>query len=514
MKARLMWLVLAAALLAACGGNGNSPADRIPDQFELGSVNDAYPGYFYGVSVTISGLEKGKRVPAYLGDATTDQIALYINGESVSPLQGGRVRNGDIVTVRLQAGQEPGGEAVVSLFAGDPPVSAVFKVTTRTTDDPPEIIVDFPPPVSLTEASTVMVRGRVLEGGAPVFVGGQEATVNPDGSWFVEHPLAEGAQEVAVRVVEGTGIIEVPLSVTRLPVIGTEPFGTGYSLFGLGGLVIIPGSTRLLYGVFGSIAELDLSTGERRKWVENFEGVFDGFLNDIVLDAARLKVYASSYSGQHEGMALFDLEAGTVEAVSYKGDGKGDDALFGYVASVAFDPVNEVSYLLVRDAADPMAGIWRIWRVDRDGNREPVAEAPYSLHARLRHDARNNRLLLAANDLYAIDPATGEGEVLAAREEGSWFLRLAADPESGEIAAYLRKPGDVYEIQLLHPGGPGGALPGTGDPAFGPALGYSYGYDVDWQHRVAYVASAGPNHGHRVTAVDLETGHRVIVAKE
>src|SRR5690606_25268820 len=288
---------------------------------------------------------------------------------------------------------------------------------------------------------------------------------------------------------------------TLLPVIGTEPFGTGYSRFGLGGLVIIPGSTRLLYGVFGSIAELDLSTGERRKWVENFEGVFDGFLNDIVLDAARLKVYASSYSGQHEGMALFDLEAGTVEAVSYKGDGKGDDALFGYVASVAFDPVNEVSYLLVRDAADPMAGIWRIWRVDRDGNREPVAEAPYSLHARLRHDARNNRLLLAANDLYAIDPATGEGEVLAAREEGSWFLRLAADPESGEIAAYLRKPGDVYEIQLLHPGGPGGALPGTGDPAFGPALGYSYGYDVDWQHRVAYVASAGPNHGHRVTAV-------------
>src|SRR5690606_1357339 len=149
-----------------------------------------------------------------------------------------------------------------------------------------------------------------------------------------------------------------------------------YRLFALwlGGLVIIPGSTRLLYGVFGSIAELDLSTGERRKWVENFEGVFDGFLNDIVLDAARLKVYASAYSGQHEGMALFDLEAGTVEAVSYKGDGKGDDALFGYVASVAFDPVNEVSYLLVRDAADPMAGIWRIWRVDRDGNREPVAE--------------------------------------------------------------------------------------------------------------------------------------------
>src|SRR5690606_10996737 len=123
----------------------------------------------------------------------------------------------------------------------------------------------FPPPVSLTDASTVMVRGRVLEGGAPVFVGGQEATVNPDGSWFVEHPLAEGAQEVAVRVVEGTGIIEVPLSVTRLPVIGTEPFGTGYSLFGLGGLSSFQG----VHGCYMECSAASPSWICRRESAEN-----------------------------------------------------------------------------------------------------------------------------------------------------------------------------------------------------------------------------------------------------
>jgi len=510
-----MWLVLAAALLAACGGSGNSPADRIPDQFEFANVDNAFPGDFYEGSVTISGLDDGEVVPAWL-TGITNTLELLINGKKQEHHQNREVRNGDVVTIRLQAMGEPGAEAKATLYAGDPPVFSVFRVTTRATDDPPEIVVDFPPPISLTDASAITVRGRVRDDWseiASVKVNGSEVPVNPDGTWYAQRSLVEGGQDIVIQASDQAGVATATRSVTYHASIDDVSFGSGAVLGSTaGGLALIPGASRLLYGFSQLIAEIDLATGERD--LRSFAGAFDGSLSDIVLDAGRLQVYAASYPGPHEGLVLFDLETGTVEVVSYKGDGKGDDTLFGYVASVAFDPVNEVSYLLVRDAADPMAGIWRIWRVDRDGNREPVAEAPYSPNARLRHDARNNRLLLAANDLYAIDPATGKGEVLAALEEGNWFLQLAADPESGEIAAYLRKTGDVYEIQLLRPGGQRVVLPGGGDPIFGPRLGHSYGYDVDWQHRVAYVGSAGPNHGTRITAIDLETGHRVIVAKE
>lgn len=237
---------------------------------------------------------------------------------------------------------------------------------------------------------------------------------------------------------------------------------------------------------------------------------------DFVLDKESMLVYAASFTGGHIGLVQLDIDAGTALPLSVKGDGNNDTG-FDVVKSVAYDAERDVPYLLVRDASE---FAYYLWRIDSEtGAREIISPGPYqSLNPNIRFDAVTARLLIADEGLFVATPGDAEHDVLMALGDAFEFVRLATNPNGSEVVVYARKPDDDFELRLLDlTDNKAVPLPGGSDAAFGPDLEYSHGFDVDWRNRIAYTtssASVGQLSGKRITAVDLETGYRVIVAME
>lgn len=523
--------ILAALLaLAACGGGGGGsdpagtnppPADRTPDAFAFESIEDADPGVFYESSITISGLDDGERIPAGLGNIAAGPFELLINDELQDDHRGREVQNGDVVTVRLQASREPEGRVSAEFFAGDSPqVSAVFEVVTKGVSTAAEISLHFPPGPALTDVplpGAIMLRGGVLPefDAAQVLVNGETAAFDAEtGVWRFEYSVVSGEQAIAVKAVNEAGDEANAVYVlTHVPSTDSGNFGNGSPLGSVRGIVLDDTQDRILYGL-RDMFELPLLSGERRKVYDSATGNFRGFSSDLV-SAGDAGIYAASYSGDHVGLGLIDPVAGTGAPVSVVGDGKGDDTGFSGITSVAADNGGGKVYLL---AGNPAERIYRIWRIDaasaaREVMLDGVEVGP---NPRIRFDASRDRLLLAAGSLFEIAADNPALSVLIAEDESFNAAHLAVAPEGNALV--IANALGFEQFGLLRVDTTDNSIaviPGEVDPAFGPTLAFPNGFDVDWARNVAYLATdGGIEYGDRITAIDLETGHRVVVAME
>ena len=527
------YLVLAALLvLASCGGGDNggdgatppSATDVTPDTFTLDDVKDAEPGRFYTASMTVSGVDT--------------VVKARVDGNAAFSVDGGKtfgtatadVENGDEIIVRLKSDAEASGIENGTLYVGGTSGSLdangtatdTFEVATKADMQSPDVKVQFPPPMSMTDApsgSKLLIRGLATDdfAVASVHVNDTEAKLDKvTGAWSFDYPIVTDVQTITVKATDSQGnVSEQVLSLTHVPSTDSGDFGAGVTLHnGAQGIIALE-PQRLLYSISQEVHELDLSTGERRKVFDASDAGFTGIVTDMVPSEESSLVYVASYGAQ-AGLLRFDLEAGTATPLSLEGDGNGDDSGFNSVQSVAYDAENNAPYLLVYNTVEDAS---YLWRVDSEtGAREVVSPGPYtSTNPVIRFDAATGRMLIADAGLYIATPGDSNHEPLMAGDAAE-FVQLAADSTGREAIVFASGPGGLYELRVLdRTDNTIVVLPDGSDAAFGPELVYSHGFDVDWQNRVAYTASAfGETHPHgkRITAIDLEKGYRVIVAME
>ena len=187
------------AALTACGGSGGgggkeppiAPPDTTPNAFTIPAEQDVEPGEeVISEAVTINGINKPTPISIVGGEYSINSAA-YTSAE-------GTITNNQSVTVKLVAPEANNETAEATLTIGG--VSAKFSIATIIDNTPPSVTITFPPAVSLTEGTTILVRGTAsdeLNAVESVEVGRFPAT-SEDGfaTWVAEVTLEPGVENV------------------------------------------------------------------------------------------------------------------------------------------------------------------------------------------------------------------------------------------------------------------------------------------------------------------------------
>ena len=196
------------AALTACGGSGGggneppiTPPDTTPNAFTIPAEQDVEPGEeVISEAVTINGINRPTPISIVGGEYSINSAA-YTSAE-------GTINNNQSVTVKVLAPEASNETAEATLTVGG--VNAIFSIATVVDNTPPSVTITFPPAVSLTEGTTILVRGTAsdeLNAVESVEIGGFPAT-SEDGyaTWVAEVTLEPGVENVLnVTTVDSLG---------------------------------------------------------------------------------------------------------------------------------------------------------------------------------------------------------------------------------------------------------------------------------------------------------------------
>lgn len=262
------------AALTACGGSGgggggptpgpDTPPDTTPNAFTLNVVDDAVPGAeVISEPFTVSGINAPTPISIEGG-----QYA--VNGGAYTSAAG-TVRNGDTVRVKVTSSGTLQTDVKATLTIGG--VAGTFIVTTLADTTPPTAQITFPPPVSMKDGDSILVRGTASDDYSTitsVTVGGVAAE-SDDGfaTWTALVTLTEGDNIINVVVEDenNTNNAATSVSVRRTAYDVAFPDNevpitraTGIAVDAANNRVLIPNSVS---GTGDSIIAVDLSTGIR-----------------------------------------------------------------------------------------------------------------------------------------------------------------------------------------------------------------------------------------------------------
>src|SRR5690606_24381098 len=189
------------AALTACGGSGgggggptpgpDTPPDTTPNAFTIPAAVEVEPGKeVVSEAVTIRGINAPTPISISGGEYS-------INGRAYTSAAS-TITNNQSVTVKVLAPDAYNETAEATLTVGN--VNAVFSIATIVDNAPPSVTITFPPAVSLTEGSTILVRGTAtdaLSSVESIEVGGFPAT-SEDGytTWVAEVTLEPGKTNI------------------------------------------------------------------------------------------------------------------------------------------------------------------------------------------------------------------------------------------------------------------------------------------------------------------------------
>src|SRR5690606_24110496 len=195
------------AALTACGGSGgggggptpgpDTPPDTTPNAFTLNVVDDAVPGAeVISEPFTVSGINAPTPISIEGG-----QYA--VNGGAYTSAAG-TVRNGDTVRVKVTSSGTLQTDVKATLTIGG--VAGTFIVMTLADTTAPTAQITFPPPVSMKDAATLLIRGTAADDYSEIVsltVNGIEA-VSDDGfaNWTALVNLEEGPNEFVVVIAD------------------------------------------------------------------------------------------------------------------------------------------------------------------------------------------------------------------------------------------------------------------------------------------------------------------------
>lgn len=320
-------------VLAACssggggkGGPAPNPADTRPDSFTITASAGEDPSEvpfdteITSAPITITGIDAAAAVSINNGEFQID------NGTFTSTA--GTVRSGQTVTVRVRSSVKAGQSVTATLNVGG--VTAPFTVTTGPDTEPPEVAILFPPPASMTEGSTLFLRGTVKDvngtlGEGAVTVNGVEAALElnaagDEGTWSVTVELAEGDNTVPVVAwdvagnrndVDESSVSQI--STRRVANIEAESFPNDEAPFNspTGITVSTDGNRAVAYVVDtfgGPVIEVDMATGSRRIVSSNDTQAEPAFVRPMYITEGEDDLL---YIGDRRGGQIYSLNKAT-----------------------------------------------------------------------------------------------------------------------------------------------------------------------------------------------------------
>ncbi|TPV92933.1 MAG: hypothetical protein B7733_23170 [Myxococcales bacterium FL481] len=252
-------------------------------------------------------------------------------------------------------------------------------------DREPGVVVDFPPDASATSAATVTLRGRAIASDgqpyASVAINGHVVAVEGDGRFRLERELTGRRTQFVVDATDREGDTTTGVAVTTVhqpTVLPERP----------GGLATVTGSNAWL-------------------------------MTDLASRA----------------LLMANPDTGDVQTVS--GPEQGDGPAFVRPVGVVYDPVRERA--IVADPGASSSAPTQLIAVDLATGSRSVLSGPdrgqgpafpnrSSVRDDLLFDATRDRILLAAGDLFAVDPISGDRTQLTTFEPPPGIEEAAVGP--------------------------------------------------------------------------------------
>ncbi len=308
--------VTESTLTLGSGDNSQSSTFSVRSALTFASSVDQPPGTTNVISdtvVAVAGFSRTQNIVVTDGEYSVDGGATY--------QASGVIENGQNLRVRANASVLYSSDVVTTVTITDPndatTIVGTYTVTTLTDSTAPTAAILFPTPVSMTEGSTLTIRGTAeddLSGvqSISVSVSSASGTMDPveatsmGGSGFAEWSaeVTLGLGEVNTITVttmdaEGNGLAEVTsVSVTQQTSVANFPNGVApFNNLSPGGISLDQANSRLVIVDTSGIFTTDLNTGERAVLINN--AALPSFPTKVHVDETAGQIYISSISGGH-----------------------------------------------------------------------------------------------------------------------------------------------------------------------------------------------------------------------
>ncbi|MHC5066382.1 MAG: hypothetical protein ACYTG5_20700, partial [Planctomycetota bacterium] len=301
--------------------------------------------------------------------------------------------------------------------------------------------IAFPPPNSLTDGESVLVRGRAFDpdGVAEVWVNGLLAESDDDfANWLVRVPLVNGENMLVVGARDQLGNLALPADQARIESQAVLSNPRGIAIDRLNGRALVVDRSQQ------AVIAIDLESENRRLISSSSRGTGPefGYLSDIALDGSRALVA----DGFLEAIIAVDLLSGDREMLSGMGTGSGPD--FGSLRGVE---VLGDQALVLDTTADrlflvDLASGDRTILSDANHGVGPLFPSPTGIAANATHafltDSSIDAVIaidLTTGDRSILsDPSTGTGPIFGTPSSievhGSRILLLETSSKKGVLA--------------------------------------------------------------------------------
>lgn len=525
----LLGIICLSTVLTACssGGGKGGPAPRAgdtrPEPFTLSAPASidpekvAFDTAVVSDAITVTGIDAAAPVSIEDGEYAID------NGEFTD--QPGSIRNGQTIRVRVQSPVKAEQSAVATLNIGGE--TASFTITTDIDSVAPEVTILFPPPASMTEGQTLIVRGTVKDlngtlAEGSVTVNGVEAELElndamDEGSWSVTMDLEPGPNTVTVVAEDISENLNDDASVNtrRVANIADQSFPDNQNPF-FSALKVDVGQLNEKLTIFVTddsserpgVVAVDLSTGARTVVADN-QGVEEALQfekpQSVLFDEENQRLYVSDFSS-----AIFelDLQNNTRRSIASAGE---DSFLYRPKGMVLRDE----NKLFVADSK-------RIYWINTETSEQTlfssaIESVPDDLNS--FEDGvwslvfKNDRIYVAEwnNKIFSVDPSSGAREVFSDFGFiGGSVVDLVKSDNENELFFLFSGAGSatVYRLNLMSKSN--SVLSDSMEPNDVNAIVESWG--IASYAGLGYLVLIDRNQK-AVMGIDLVTGARVIISK-
>ena len=385
--------------------------DISPDTFSFDDQDDALFDTVYPAvsAITVAGINDAASISINNGFE-------YAIGETVEggdyTSEASTVSNGDVVWVRGTSANTVSTSVTGDLTIGD--VTGSFTITTFADEDNPTAEIAFPPPISMTRSSSVLVRGTAQDQYSDitsVTVNGVEAT-SDDGfaTWRARiEDLSAGENTITIEVVDSAETPNTNENAATVTVVfdsSNENFpndaisianARAISVDHTRGDILLGDSNR------DAIIRIDMETGLRSVLSDNStpggEGTFSN-IEGILVNLSDDSIWVAD----HVADAVFEVDLATGERTVLAQDGDPDNIDFNNPREMIVSPYDP-NLLLVAD----QGGNVKSMHVDTGARVQLGINSSEGIKG-ITYDSVADRILLI-NDIFSENGVVVLGEI-------------------------------------------------------------------------------------------------------
>lgn len=416
--------------------------DTTPDAFTFtAATGAALSAVVTSNAITVAGIDNSAPISITDGEYSIDSGTFTTSA--------GTVDDGQSVQVRRTSSSTVSTDVSTTLDIGG--VTSTFTITTLADGTDPQATIAFPPPVSMTEGTTVNIRGTASDdasGVSSVMVNGVAATATgPSGSfdtWEIENlPLtadSDNTLTVAVSDAAGnTNSTAASVMVKSDTAMGDFP-DSNNPLSRPVSIALDADRNRLLVGDrdLDAILTVDMATGARGVLSDSTTPDNTNPLNSpegLLVDSANNRVWVGDLTDD----TVFEVSLINGARTITSNDTIPDTNLpFNSPTEMIVDP-NDSNRLLISDssfgitAMDITTGVRTVFSSHTRGGGVPDALNNISGARGIVYDSVDNRLFVVDNNLkrvLSVDPMTGARTIFSEDGMPNADAPLFDDPKS------------------------------------------------------------------------------------